>query len=174
MHISFHSAAEDSAPRLLALVVAQDALPTGLERAVAEGAAAARFTGKTGQVFEAFVERGGDLVRLALVGAGAVGAEDEAARAAALERAGAALAARYLTAGEPALALDAAASRLDARGLASVLLGLRLRAWRYDAYRTRLKDEQKISLKDIVVLDAPDGAEAEWRAAAALAEGVEF
>ena len=174
MHISFHSAAEDSAPRLLALVVAQDALPTGLERAVAEGAAAARFTGKTGQVFETFVERGGDLVRLALVGAGAAGTEDEAARAAALERAGAALAARYLTAGEPALALDAAASRLDARGLASVLLGLRLRAWRYDAYRTRLKDEQKISLKDIVVLDAPDGAEAEWRAAAALAEGVEF
>jgi leucyl aminopeptidase len=174
MHISFPSSAEDSAPRLLAIVVTQDKLPAGLERAIAEGATAARFTGKTGQLFETFVERGGKVVRLALVGAGTANGDDEAGGAAALERAGAALAARYATSGEATLAIDAGASGLDAQGLASVLLGLRLRAWRYDAYRTRLKDEQKISLKEIAVLGAPDGAEAEWRAASALAEGVEF
>ena len=45
MQIRFQSAAEDSAQRLLALVVAQDKLPGGLERSVTEGASAARFTG---------------------------------------------------------------------------------------------------------------------------------
>ena len=174
MQIRFQSAAEDSAQRLLALVVAQDKLPARLERSVTEGASAARFTGKAGQLFEAFVEREGQLVRLALAGAGPEVGEGEAGRAPGFERAGAALAARYLTSGETGLALDAAASGLGAKDLASVLLGLRLRAWRHDAYRTKLKDEQKVSLKEALVLGAPKGAENAWRDAAALAEGVEF
>ena len=174
MQIRFQSAAEDSAQRLLALVVAQDKLPARLERSVTEGASAARFTGKAGQLFEAFVEREGQLVRLALAGAGPEVGEGEAGRAPGFERAGAALAARYLTSGETGLALDAAASGLGAEDLASVLLGLRLRAWRYDTYRTKLKDEQKVSLKEALVLGAPKGAENAWRDAAALAEGVEF
>jgi leucyl aminopeptidase len=174
MQIRFQSAAGVSAPRLLALVVGQDRLPAGLERAVMEGAAAARFTGKAGQLFEAFVERDGQLVRLALAGAGSDTGDGEAVRTSGLERAGAALAARYLTSGEATLALDAAASGLGAEDLAAVLLGLRLRAWRHDAYRTKLKDEQKVSLKEVVVLGAPKEAEREWQAAAALADGVEF
>ncbi len=51
---------------------------------------------------------------------------------------------------------------------------LRLRGWRYDAYRTRLKDDQKVSLKAVVVLGAPAGAEAAWQVEQALADGVEF
>ena len=58
-------------------------------------------------------------------------------RQSALERAGAGLAAKYLTSGEGTIALDAGG--LDAEAVASVLTGLRLRAWRYDAYRTKLK-----------------------------------
>jgi len=169
MKISFQSAGASSS-RLLALVVAEGKLPADLERSVAEGAAAARFAGKAGQLFEAFVERDGQLVRLALVGAG----PGEGDRAANLERAGAALAARYLTSGETVLALDAGGSALDADGLVSVLLGLRLRGWRYDAYRTRLKDDQKVSLGEVSVIGAPDGAESAWQTAAALAHGVEF
>ena len=53
-------------------------------------------------------------------------------------------------------------------------LGARLRAWRHDAYRTRLKDEQKRTLAKVAVVGAPDGAEAAWQVEAALAEGVEF
>ena len=174
MQIRFQSAAEDSAQRLLALVVAQDKLPARLERSVTEGASAARFTGKAGQLFEAFVEREGQLVRLALAGAGPEVGEGEAGRAPGFERAGAARAARYLNSGETGQALDAAASGLGAEDLATVLLGLRLRAWRHDAYRTKLKDEQKVSLKEALVLGAPKGAENAWRDAAALAEGVEF
>ena len=168
MKITFRKAAGPSAPRLLARIVEQDKLPDDLERAVAEGARAARFGGKTGQLFESFVERGGAVVRLALAGAGPGGD----GRDAALERAGAALAAKYLRSGEKELALDSGG--LEPGELASVLTGLRLRAWRHDAYRTRLKDEQKATLGQVVVLGAPKGAEAAWQAQLALAEGVEF
>jgi len=169
MQISFQRA-EASLPRLLALVVTEGKLPAGLERSVVEGAAAARFTGKAGQLFEAFVEREGQVQRLALAGAGPVG-EDRAAN---LERAGAAIAARYLTSGETSLALDAGGSELSAVDLVSVLLGLRLRGWRYDNYRTRLKDEQKVSLTAVSVIGAPQGVEVAWNSASALATGVEF
>jgi leucyl aminopeptidase len=111
------------------------------------------------------------VVRLALAGAGKADADD---RTAALERAGAALSARYLTSGETALGLDLTGSQLDAREVAAVLLGLRLRAWRHDAYRTRLKDEQKRSLDEVVVIGAPEGTQAAWQIEQALADGVEL
>ena len=171
MQVSFNSAADPAGVRLIARIVEQDKLPADLERAVAEGARAARFTGKAGQVFEAFVERGGEVVRLALAGAGSNGAKDDGGRTSALERAGAALAAKYLTSGEKTIALDA--TGLDAGGVAAVLTGLRLRAWRHDAYRTRLKDEQKRTLGKIAVISAPEGAKAAWQVEQAVAEGVE-
>jgi leucyl aminopeptidase len=169
MKISFREAADASGQRLLARLVEQDKLPDDLERPLAEGARTARFTGGAGQVFDGFAERGGTVVRVALAG---IGAGDDPARGAALEKAGAALAAKYLTSGEDTLALDA--SGLDAAALAAVLLGLRLRGWRHDVYRTRLKDDQKVSLKQVVVLNAPAGSEAAWQGEQALAEGVEF
>jgi leucyl aminopeptidase len=168
MQVSFNSAATPAGARLVARIVEQGKLPDDFERTVAEGARAARFTGKTGQVFEGFVERDGEVVRLALAGAGPNGD----GRQAALERAGAALAAKYLTSGEDTIALDAAG--LDAEAVASVLLGLRLRAWRHDAYRTKLKDEQKRTLARVEVFAAPKGADAAWKVEEALAEGVEF
>jgi len=122
-------------------------------------------------VFEAFVDADGAIARTALVGMGKTDAEDRLAN---LEKAGAALAARYMTSGETGLVLDVTGSGLDAAGVAAVLLGLRLRTWRWDAYRTRLKDDQKVSLATVTVLGAPTGSEAAWAEAAALADGVEF
>jgi leucyl aminopeptidase len=171
MQITFRDAADSSTPRLLARIVDQDGLPADLSRSDVEGAAAARFTGKTGQVFESFAEADGRIVRRVLVGAGKADADD---RSAALEKAGAALSARYLTSGEKALAIDVSGGKLDAASIASALLGARLRAWRHDAYRTKLKDEQKRTLSEIVVLGAPDGAETAWQIEEALAEGVEL
>ena len=174
MQITFRpsaGAADSSTPRLLARIVDQDGLPADLSRTDAEGAAAARFTGKTGQVFESFGERDGRVVRLVLAGAGKADADD---RTAALERVGAALSARYLTSGETALALDLTGSQLGVGEVAAVLLGLRLRAWRHDAYRTRLKDEQKRSLDEVVVIGAPEGTQAAWQIEQALADGVEL
>lgn len=157
--------------RLVAYVADQDKLPGGIEPALAEGAKAARFKGRAGELFEGFVERGGAVVRVALAGAGE--AETDA-RPGNLEKAGAALAAKYLTSGEKNLAVDFTESNLSAEQAAAVLLGLRLRAWRHDAYRTKLKDEQKRSLDTVVAVGAPEGAEAAWAVEAALAEGVEF
>jgi leucyl aminopeptidase len=157
-------------------VMNQDGIPavagTG---AVADmtGAAglATRFAGKAGQIFEGFVERQGQVVRVALAG---IGSADAADRAAALERAGGGLVARFLTSGETTLAFDLSGSGLSAADTATLLLGARLRGWRHDAYRTKLNDDQKISLEEIVVLAAPEGAEAAWGDAEAVAEGVEF
>jgi leucyl aminopeptidase len=175
MQITFRpnagSAADSSTPRLLARIVDQDGLPADLSRSDAEGATAARFSGKTGQVFESFAERDGRVMRQVLVGAGKVDADD---RSAALEKAGAALTARYLTSGETALALDLRDSRFSAADVAQVLLGARLRAWRHDAYRTKLKEEQKRTLGEVVVLGAPEGSEAAWQVEECLAAGVEL
>jgi leucyl aminopeptidase len=171
MKITFRDAADASLPRLQAVLVDQDALPAGLEPAIVQGAAAARFTGKAGQVFEGFVERGGKLVRLALAGVGKPG---DSGRAGAFERAGAALTARFLRSGENALALDLSQVELSAADAAAVLLGLRLRGWRHDLYRTRLKDDQKATLEEAIVTGAPAGTEAAWATEAALADGVEF
>jgi leucyl aminopeptidase len=160
-----------SSPRLVARLVETDKLPADLPVAMLQGAEASRFSGKAGQLFEGFVESGGTVVRLALAGAGK---DNGSSRVTNFEKAGAALAARYLTSGETVLALDLSDSKASPREVAAVLLGIRLRSWRWDAYRTRLKDEQKKSLSEVVVVGAPDGSEDEWQAEAAVAAGVEF
>ena len=157
--------------RVVAHIAVADSLPEGLEKALAEGARSARFKGRAGELFEGFAEREGKVVRVALAGAGDV---DTDARVANLEKAGAALAAKYLTSGEKRLAIDFTSSGLSAEEAAAVILGLRLRSWRHDAYRTKLKDEQKRSLEAVVAVGAPEGTEAAWSVEAALAEGVEF
>ncbi len=157
--------------RLVALLVEKGALPENLERTLAEGAKAARFRGASGQVFDGFAEREGKVVRVALAGTGKSGAADRIAK---LEKAGACLAARYLTSGEDTIALDLSGSKLSAEEAAAVMMGLRLRAWRYDIYRTTQKDEQKVTLGKVVVVGGPDGVEAAWVDASAVAEGVGF
>ena len=158
-------------PRLVARLVAQDALPADLDAVVREGAGAARFAGKTGQVFEAFVGSNAGVTRLALAG---IGKAEGADRLPALEKAGAALTAKYLTSGEISLAIDFAGSGLSGVEAAAVLLGARLRGWRHDVYRTKLAEEQKRSLTEVVAVGAPEGTSAAWEVESALAEGVEF
>ena len=158
-------------PRLVARLVTQDALPADLDVVVREGAAAARFSGKAGQVFEAFVAGDSGVKRLALAG---LGKADAAERTANLEKAGAALTAKYLTSGEASLAIDFTGTGLTGAEAASVLFGARLRGWRHDVYRTKLSPEQKPSLAEIVAVGAPEGTAAAWEIEAAVAEGVEF
>ena len=160
--------ADTALPRLVAQLVAQDGLAADADVLVREAAAAARFTGKAGQLFEAMVPAGDGVARLAFAGIGEPGA---AGRTAALERAGGGLTARYLTSGETELAIDFAGSGLNAEEAAAVLLAARLRAWRHDVYRTKLSDEQKPSLAKIVAVAAPEGTETLWETEAAIAEG---
>ena len=171
MRISFIAAAEASHAALVAHIVDQDAGLPGLDPVLTQGARASRFSGKSGQIFEGFVARGERVVRVAFAGAGEPGAKE---RTAALEKAGAGLVARFLTSGETTLTLELAGTALSAQDVAAVLLGARLRAFRHDIYRTKLKDEQKVSLAEIVVSGAPAGTETAWAREAALAQGVEF
>ncbi|WP_027442933.1 leucyl aminopeptidase [Erythrobacter cryptus] len=157
--------------RLQARVVNQGAALAGLDQALIEGAAASRFSGKAGQLFEGFATIAGSVRRVALAGAGEAGAAERRRNC---ESAGAALAAKYLTAGESAMVLDLGQAGLSAEDAAAVLLGLRLRAWRHDAYRTRLKPEQRPSLAQVHVIGAPAGTDEAWAREAALARGVEF
>ncbi len=170
MHIAFLEILPADA-RLIAYVARGAALPSGLEPVLAAGAGAARFKGKAGQLFEGFVERDGKAVRVAIAGAGDATGGD---RLADLEKAGAALTARYQTSGETALALDVGGSGLSGEEVAALLLGLRLRAWRHDAYRTRIKDEQKRTLETITVVGAPADARDAWAVEEAVAAGVDF
>ena len=170
MHIQFSQTRPQSA-RLLAHVVDKGKLPSEIENSVSHGAESARFKGGAGQVFEAFVERDGAVQHLALAGAGD---KNDEAREANLEKAGAALAGKYQASGVDEIVLDLADSGLSASETASVLLGLRLRNWRYDIYRTKMKDEQKITLEKVTVVNAPDGAEAAWGEKQHLATGIEF
>ncbi|WP_421854149.1 leucyl aminopeptidase [Novosphingobium sp.] len=165
------AAADTARPRLVASLVTQDGLPADSDVLVRGAAAAARFTGKAGQIFEAMVPAGASVQRLAFAGIGEAGA---AGRTATLERAGGGLTAKYLTSGETELAIDFAGSGLTAEEATAVLLAARLRAWRHDVYRTKLSDEQKPSLAKIVVFGAPDGTADVWETEAAIAEGVEF
>ncbi len=175
MKIAFLNAPRSPAPRFIAMLAAPGAVPAGLEPELAEGAKAARFTGKAGQVHEGFVTRDGQLVRVALAGIGeANGSAKTMGRVASLEKAGAALAAKYVASGETALTLDLAGARLEGMEIAALLLGLRLRAWRHDAYRTKLPEDQKRTLADVEVVNAPTDAADAWAREAALADGVEF
>ncbi len=175
MRIEFLAAPAAPASRLTVRLAAPDAMPEGIEPVLAEGAKAARFTGKAGQIHEGFVTRDGQLVRVALAGIGeANGGAKNGSRAGSLEKAGAALAAKYLVSGETAMTLDLAGSGLGGVEVSALLLGLKLRTWRHDAYRTKLPDDQKVTLDLVNVVNAPADAAAAWASEAAVAQGVEF
>ena len=171
MKIEFVAAPLAASTSPIAYLVVQDKLPGSLNPVVLQSAKASRFTGKTGQLHESFVSRDGAVVRMALAGSGDVGAKD---RLASLERAGAAVTAKFIASGETTVTIDLSDAGLTAHQAAAVVLGARLRGWRYDKYRTKLAADQQASLTTIRIAGAPDGTEAAWQTEAALADGVEL
>ena len=81
--------------------------------------------------------------------------------------------ARLLTSGEAKAVIDLSSLGADADFAARVALGATLRSWRHDRYRTKLKDKDKPSLGEIVIVGAAAGAanqfDARWKP---VAEGV--
>jgi len=171
MQIQFLDATQTPASAILVRPVNQDAIPAELEPVLVEAARQSRFAGKPGQVFEGFVERAGKVLRVALVGLGGASASD---RTGAVEKAGAGIVAKYLTAGEAALTVDLTGSGLTTQETTALLLGARLRAWRFDTYRTKLTDDKKPSLTRIDVIGAPADVATGWAEEEAVAAGVEF
>ena len=102
MQIHF-TAAPPANVRLTARIVNSGDTLDGLDPALAEAAPVARFKGNAGQIFEGFVTAGGALKRVGLAGAGDKGSDKRRLH---LERAGAALTAKYLRSGETEMELD--------------------------------------------------------------------
>ena len=170
MQIQFTSKQPDKV-RLHARIVNQGDALSDLDPAIVDGAPAARFKGSAGQVFEGFASEAGSLKRIALSGAGEPDADKRRLN---LERAGAALVAKYLRSGESEMVLDLGHANLSGEEAAAVLLGAKLRSWVHDEYRTKLTADKKVSLQKIHVINAPKGTEDAWEDALAVAKGVEF
>ena len=125
-----------------------------------------RFDGEPGSAAEQFIEDSGTR-RLLVVGIGTGGGADRA------EKLGGTVAARLLTSGDKTAVIDLSGTGLDGDAAARVALGAALRSWRYDRYRTKLKDKQKPTLNEIVVVGGGKGAEQRYRERwAPVVEGV--
>jgi leucyl aminopeptidase len=144
----------------------------GESRALVEAAARGqRFEGEAGGVAETWIGGNGDtqVRRLVLVGTGT------ASDGAAAERLGGTAVGRLLTSGERSLVVDLSGSRFDAEAAARLALGAASRAWRYDRYRTKLKEKQKPTVDEVVIVGAAAGAEQRWTERyAAVLEGVKL
>ncbi|WP_313807766.1 leucyl aminopeptidase [Sphingobium sp.] len=141
-----------------------DALPLAAAPVLAAGAAAARFAGEAGSSFESFVEEGGKVLRVVLVGTGAGSDAD-------YERAGGALTARLATSGATHAAVEFFGGASGGQA-AQLAFGALLRGWRIDSYRTRQPEKAKPTLKQITLVSSDGGAA--WERQAAVAAGVAF
>ncbi|MEO8547928.1 MAG: M17 family peptidase N-terminal domain-containing protein, partial [Sphingomicrobium sp.] len=114
-----------------------------------------RFEGDTGTAVELFVGAGAR--RLLVVGTG-----KDVAPADAAEKLGGKVAERLLTSGEKHAVVDLTGLGYDADAAAKVALGATLRGWRYDRYRTRLKDKQKPTLEQLTIVGGGGDAQGRW------------
>ena len=127
-----------------------------------------RFDGELGSASELFIDENGSVRRLLMVGTG-IGSEPQEAA----EKLGGTAAARLQTSGEKRAVIELIGLGYDADAAARVGLGAALRSWRYDRYRTKLKDNQKPTLEEIVIVGGDSAAgkryEQRW---APVVEGV--
>ena len=126
--------------------------------AVEAGLGRQRFEGEAASTAEHFIAEGDSVRRLLVVGTGKDSTAAEAA-----EKLGGTAAARLLTSGEKHAVIDLSGLSYDADSAAKVALGAALRSWRYDRYRTRLKDKQKPTLEEVTIVGGADGAEQRWK-----------
>ena len=145
---------------LASLGAAQQAVGAALDRQ--------RFEGEGSSVSEQFADEGEAVRRVLIVGLGAGTAAADAA-----EKLGGTAAARLLTSGEKKAVIDVSSLGYDADTAARVGLAAALRSWRYDRYRTKLKDSQKPTLDEVVIVGGGQGADQRYRSRwAPVVEGV--
>jgi len=138
------------------------------QQAVAKALDRQRFEGEASSISEQFIDDNGSTRRLLVVGTGADSSVGDSA-----EKLGGTAAARLQTSGEKTAIVNLTGLGYDADAAAKVGLGAALRSWRYDRYRTKLKDNQKPTLEEIVIVGGGSGAakryEQRW---APVADGV--
>lgn len=144
---------------LASLGAAQQSVAAALDRQ--------RFEAEASIASEHFVDENGTLRRVLVIGTGNGGNLGQAA-----EKLGGTAVARLQTSGEKRGVIDVSTLAYDADTAARVGLAAALRSWRYDRYRTKLKDNQKATLEEIVIVGT-EGAEARYKSRwAPVVEGV--
>ena len=113
-----------------------------------------RFEGEAASTAEQFIDDEGTLRRVLAVGTGGGTSPGDAA-----EKLGGTAVARLLTSGEKSAVIDLSGLDFDADAAARVALAAALRSWRYDRYRTKLKDKHKPTLGEVVIVGGGPGAE---------------
>jgi leucyl aminopeptidase len=116
-----------------------------------------RFEGDASATSEQYFDDAGKVRRLIVVGIGSAALSDGA------EKLGGNVVAKLLTSGETRAVIDLSGLGYDADSAAKLALAAALRSWRYDRYRTTLKDKQKPTLTEIVIVGAPAEAEQRYR-----------
>src|SRR5438270_1792383 len=122
------------------------------QHAVAAALDRSRFEGEAASSSEQFFEDDGTVRRLLLVGTGGSVAPEAA------EKLGGTAAGKLQTSGDRTAVIDLSTAGYDPEAAARVALGAALRSWRYDRYRTKLKDSQKPTLEELVIVGARAGA----------------
>ena len=144
---------------LASLGPAQQSIAAALDRQ--------RFEGEASSASEHFVDEDGTVKRVLVIGTGNGGNLEQTA-----EKLGGTAVARLQTSGEKKGVIDVSALGYDADTAARVGLAAALRSWRYDRYRTKLKDNQKPTLCEIIIVGA-EGADARYKSRwAPVVEGV--
>ena len=142
------------------LGAAQQSVVTALDRQ--------RFEGDAASAAELFIDDNGSQRRLLVIGTGGGSNPHETA-----EKLGGTAVGRLLTSGESRAVIDISGIGLDADTAARLGLAAALRGWRYDRYRTKLKDKHKPTLGEIIIVGGGTGAadrfESRW---APVYEGV--
>jgi len=116
-----------------------------------------RFEGEPSSTAEFFVSENGAARRAIAVGTGSAPPREAA------EKLGGNVAAKLLTSGDTKAVIDLTGLDYDADSAARVAMSAALRSWRYDRYRTTLKEKQKPTLTEIVIVGADAGAEQRYK-----------
>lgn len=178
MEIKFGAEARGDAAAVMAgegavLLDAGKALDEKTGGALTRAMAATRFTGAPNAVVEVLAPANLDFARVLIIGLGNL----DRAEGMQAERWGGQAARRTNTTGAETLVLmpDAFNKVTAAEAGARAAIGARLGAYRFDRYRTKLKPEQKPSLKTVeVVLAGPAAAKSRYEKDASAVDGVYF
>jgi len=123
------------------------------QKAVAVALDRQRFEGEASTASEQFIDEKGSMRRLVVVGTGA-----GSPSAAGAEKLGGTAVARLLTSGEKRAVIDVSGLDYDSDTAARMGLAAALRSWRYDRYRTKLKETQKATLAEVIIVGGGSGA----------------
>lgn len=153
------------------LLPAAHALDVAASGRITKAMAAARFTGAAGQVLDLFAPEGLDFTRVMVIGLGALDRADGLA----VERWAGHAVKRTLASGAESLVLqpDQVPNVAKADAAARAAFGARMAAYRFDTYRTKLKPDQKPTLKEVqIAIEGAAAARARAEKEGAVVEGV--